>query len=159
MKKYLCSLLFMAMSLLLLSSCGLEQLPKTKGWKPTIYEAFNNFKGVTMTIKEGTISSTGLTVILENNSDKQGLFGEDFSLEKNINGKWYQVPISTDENYGFNSIGYDLPSSDVKEWNASWDELYGSLEAGEYRIVKEILDFRTSGDFDKYYLTAEFVVD
>lgn len=159
MKKYLCSLVFMAMSLFVLSGCGSEQLPEAEGWKPTIYETTNNFKGVTMIIKEGTVSSKGLTVILENNSDKQGLFGEDFSLEKKINGKWYQVPISTDGNYGFNSIGYDLASSDAREWKAHWDSLYGSLEAGEYRIVKEILDFRTSGDFDKYYLTAEFVVD
>ncbi len=112
-----------------------------------------------MIVKEGTVSSTGLTVIFENNSNKQCVYGEDFWLEKKIKGRWYQVPVALDGNYGFSSIGYDLASSDVKEWTADWDWLYGSLDTGEYRILKDILDFRKAGDYDKYHLTAEFTID
>ena len=32
-------------------------------------------------------------------------------------------------------------------------------EQGEYRIIKDILDFRGTGDFDTHYLAAEFTVD
>ncbi|WP_100407833.1 immunoglobulin-like domain-containing protein [Bacillus solitudinis] len=159
MKRYLCSLFCLAISLTLLSGCNSDQSVETTDWKPTKYETVNNLDGVTMIVKEGTVSSTGLTVIFENNSNKQCVYGEDFWLEKKIKGRWYQVPVALDGNYGFSSIGYDLASSDVKEWTADWDWLYGSLDTGEYRILKDILDFRKAGDYDKYHLTAEFTID
>ncbi|WP_431804550.1 immunoglobulin-like domain-containing protein [Halobacillus andaensis] len=112
-----------------------------------------------MSVKEGTVSSTGLTVILENNSEKQCTYGEHFLLEKKMEGRWYQVPIALDGNYGFEDIGYDLDSSDSREWTVDWDWLYGGLEPGEYRIVKDILDFRKAGDYDKYHLSAKFTID
>src|SRR5690625_5088371 len=101
-----------------------------------------------MTVEDGTISSTGLTVIFENNSDKQCIYGDEFVLEKHIEKNWYQVPIALDDEYGFNDIGYDLPPGDVQEWTVDWEWLYGELASGEYRIVKDILDFRGAGDYD-----------
>ncbi|MGM8216599.1 immunoglobulin-like domain-containing protein [Bacillaceae bacterium W0354] len=112
-----------------------------------------------MTVVEGTVSPTGLTVLIEINSDKQCIYGEYFMLEKKIEGEWYQVPIEFEDNYGFNDIGYELNPSDIGEWIVDWDWLYGSLDPGEYRIVKDISDFREPGDYDKYNLAAEFTVD
>lgn len=126
--------------------------------KPSSYETVNSLDGVSMAVKEGKVSSTGMTVTLENHSEKHCVYGEDFSLEKKVKGSWYQVPIIYKDNYGFTAIGYDLAPSDRKEWSASWDWLYGSLPAGEYRMVKEILDFRGTGDYDKHYLAVEFTV-
>ncbi len=152
----------MVIGFTLLSGCQSDnsnQSIKTTDWKPTIYETVNNLDGVTMIAKEGTVSSTGMTVIFENNSDKQCTYGEYFLLEKKIEGKWYQVPVVLDGNYGFIDIGYGLASSDVSEWDVDWSWLYGNLDNGEYRIVKDILDFRKAGDFDTYHLTVEFTVD
>ncbi|MCT4686580.1 M56 family metallopeptidase [Vallitalea sp.] len=132
---------------------------KTTDWEPTTYETVNNFDGVTMTLKEGTDSSTSLTLVIKNNSSSQCTYGEYFWLEKKIDGNWYQVPVVIDGNYGFNDIGYDLASGEEREWQVDWDWLYGNLDTGEYRIVKDILDFRSTGDYDKYYLTAGFAVD
>ncbi|WP_456276875.1 immunoglobulin-like domain-containing protein [Bacillus sp. AK128] len=162
MKRYICFLFCMVIGFTLLSGCqsdNSDQSIKTTDWKPTTYETVNNLDGVTMIAKEGTVSSTGMTVIFENSSDKQCTYGEQFLLEKKIEGKWYQVPVVIDGNYGFNDIGYGLASSDVSEWDVDWSWLYGNLDNGEYRIVKYILDFRKAGDFDKYHLTAEFTVD
>ncbi|WP_042475535.1 immunoglobulin-like domain-containing protein [Bacillus ndiopicus] len=131
----------------------------TTDWEPTKYETINNFDGVTMIVKKGTASSTGLTVICENNSDKQIIYGEHFWLEKKIKGKWYQVPFSLTGNHAFTDIGYNLDSFSTKEWTVDWDWLYGSLDNDEYRIVKEMVDFRDTGDYDKYHLTAVFTVD
>lgn len=135
-----------------------RQSSETIDWEPTTYETVNKFAGVTMTVKKGTVSSTGLTVAFENNSDKQCIYGEYFLLEKKINEKWYQIPVVIDGDYGFNDIGYDLASGKEGEWKVNWDWLYGSLDTGEYRIVKDILDFRNTGDYDKYYLAAEFII-
>ncbi|WP_211274594.1 immunoglobulin-like domain-containing protein [Anaerobacillus arseniciselenatis] len=149
-----------ALSLTLLSGCGSSSnSPKGTDWKPTMYETVNNLDGVSMIVKEGTVSSTGLTVIFENNSDKQCIYGEYFLLEKKIEGRWYEVPIVLDGNYGFNDIGYELAPSDAREWEVDWEWLYGSLDTGDYRIVKDILDFRETGDFDRHYLTAEFTTE
>lgn len=131
---------------------------KTNDWKTTTNETVNNFFGVSMTIKEGTVSSIGLIVVFENISEKKCIYGEHFLLEKKISGRWYQVPVAIDGDYGFNDIGYVLDSGDNREWKVDWNWLYGSLDIGEYRIVKDILDFRDTGDYDKYYLAAEFTV-
>lgn len=122
----------------------------------TIYEIVNNLDGVTMTVKETSVSPTGLTVVIENNSDSQCIFGEYFVLEKKMDDGWYQVPVEIEGNYGFEDIGYELDPGDKREWETDWEWLYGSLDSGQYRIVKDILDFRDTGDFDKYFLAAEF---
>lgn len=127
--------------------------------KPTTFETVNNFQGVTMNVKKETVSSSKLTVIFENNSSNQGIFGECFSLERKFDEKWYQVPISISGNYAFTSIGYNLNSGETRELMVDWKWLYGSLGAGEYRIIKDILDFRGTGDYDTYYLAAEFSIN
>ena len=177
MKKYICLFVCMAISLAFLGGCGnygnsnsevgientvtetaSSQPAETTDWEPTTYETVNNFNGVTMTVKEGTTSSASLTVAFENNSSSQCIYGEYFLLEKKINGNWYQVPVVIEGDYVFNNIGYDLASVDDGEWAVDWDWLYGSLNTGEYRIVKDILDFRGSGEYDTYYLSTEFTI-
>lgn len=56
------------------------------------------------------------------------------------------VPMTVkDEGYLFNDLSHNLASN-------------GSLDPGEYRIVKKILDFRSTGDTDQYTLAAEFTI-
>ncbi|MCK9857469.1 immunoglobulin-like domain-containing protein [Paenibacillus sp. ATY16] len=149
--------------LILIVGCSNANEGTTTGentnWEPSKYETVNDLNGVTMIIKKGTVNSTGLTVVFENNSGKQCTYGEFFSLEKKIEGRWYHVPVTIDGNYAFNDIGYGFGSSNVSEWTVDWKWLYGKLVTGEYRIVKDILDFRKAGDYDKYYLAAEFTIN
>src|SRR5665648_815629 len=110
---------FLTLTLLvsvLLVACGNGNgdTTATNEWESTHYDTVNNFDGASMNIKEGSVSPTGLTVIFENNSDKQGVYSDDFLVEKEIKGDWYQVPTIIDE-YGFNDIGYQLPPSENKE--------------------------------------------
>jgi hypothetical protein len=105
------------------------------------------------------VTATGLTLLFENSSDKQYTYGDPFLLEKKMHGKWYQVPIEMEENYGFNDIGYELDAAGRSEWEVDWEWLYGSLDSGEYRIVKDLLDVREPGDYNTHYLTAEFTIE
>lgn len=174
MKRYLFLLVGIFIILILLSGCrsyddsnlaeGTENtvietgsIPpaESTNWETTKHETVNNFSGVTMTVKEGTAISTGLTVVFKNNTSNQVIYGEYFLLEKKINGKWYQVPIALEP---FPDIGYSLSSGDETEWKVDWDWRYGSLDTGVYRIVKDISDFRGTGDFDIYYLASEFTI-
>ncbi|MET3507281.1 immunoglobulin-like domain-containing protein [Halalkalibacter oceani] len=152
------SLFYLALSLLLFSGCGSDNR-ETADWERSQIETVNSIDGVTMKAKEGTLSSTGLTVTFENSTDKQMIYGEYFLLEKNINGSWYEVPVSIGDNYGFDAIGYRLDSTTVLDWPVDWEWLYGSLDSGHYRIIKNILDFRQPGDYDKYDLAAEFTIE
>jgi len=127
-------------------------------WKPTIYESVNNFEGVTMVVKEGTASPVSVTIVFKNDSDRQCIYGQYFCLEKIRNGKWYQVPVSIDGNYGFDDIGYNLAPGDSGEWTAEWEWLYDRLNTGEYRIVKDLLVLKDSGEYDTHYLAAEFTI-
>jgi len=127
-------------------------------WQPTIYDNVNDLDGVAMTVKEGTVSSTGLTVVFENSSDRDCIYGEYFCLEKRVDGKWYQVPVTIEGDYGFEDIGYNLARGDVGEWPVNWEWLYGSLDAGQYRIVKDILVLEDSGVYSAYYMAVEFSI-
>jgi hypothetical protein len=177
MKKSLYLFACLAISLALLSGCGnyndktsateaektltkatsSQSIDKTNS-KPTPYKTVNNYDNITVTIKKGTLSPTGLTLVFENDSNKDCLYGEMFELEKKINGGWHQVPVVMDDNYGFDAIGYSLASGEDSEWAVDWNWLYGSLDAGEYRIVKTILVFRGTGNYDEYPFAAEFVI-
>lgn len=174
MKRYLYLILVIVLCLTLLSGCVAYNNAKSikeKGnidnsnqskdigdLQPTIYKDVNKLAGVTMNGKDGTISSSGITLVFKNDSDKQCTYGEFFILEEKINKSWYEVPVTINGNYGFNDIGYELFPGDNRELVVDWDWLYGNLDGGEYRIIKDILDFRGTGDFDKYYLTVEFTI-
>lgn len=45
------------------------------------------------------------------------------------------------------------------EVETNWEETYGELPAGIYRIGKEVTDFRGTGDYDKEMLCAEFIFE
>ena len=132
-------------------------------WEPTTYEMVNNLDGVAMIVKEGTVSPTKLTILFENGSNLQILYDLPFSLEKKIDGKWYQVPVLVDNDHdAFVDIGYELAPSHQRELEVDWGTLYGKIHKGEYRIVKDVLDSRLSrgyGVYDKYYLAAEFTIN
>jgi len=156
MKKHWTLLIGLLLGMLILTGCLSSASSVSKGLEPTSSETVNNLDKVTMSVK--SITPTGLTVVMENKSDKDCLYGEYFYLETKSEGTWYQVNVKIDGNYGFNDIGYYLPAGELSEWEVDWEWLYGSLEAGEYRIIKDVSDFRGTGDYDSYYLAAEFEI-
>ncbi|WP_282156281.1 immunoglobulin-like domain-containing protein [Cytobacillus gottheilii] len=114
MKRNLIIIVTFVMSLILAAGCEGEQKLEEADLELTPYETVDNFQGVTMKIKEGSVSPTNLTVVFENNSDRQGLYGEGFVLEKNSENQWFVVPSNTDE-YSIQDIGYDLEPKSVQE--------------------------------------------
>ena len=156
-------ILVCVLSLTLLSGCNKSENPDSQieqeNLTPSQFESINDFEGVSMKVLNDTVSSTGLTVLFENDSDKSCIYGSFYLLEKKISDKWYEVPVVFEGDYGFDALGFPLKQSQTSEWPVEWEWLYGILDAGDYRIVKDILDFRGTGDFDTYYLAAEFTVE
>ncbi|NLO20807.1 MAG: hypothetical protein GX119_02250 [Syntrophomonadaceae bacterium] len=176
MKKHLNLFLCLVISLILLGGCtnyedsdqgpaktqaetGSSSSTEARPGIVTIYDTVNNFEGVTMRVKEGSVTANGLSVIFSNKSSHECIYGEHFGLEKKTTGSWYQIPVVIDGNYGFNHIGYPLAPGENAELAVDWEWLYASLAPGDYRIIKDIADFRATGDYDKYYLAAEFTIN
>lgn len=84
--------------------------------------------------------------------------GEDFALEVQKDGIWEAVPVVLEGEAAFHDVAHILALGQSTEMDLNWEWLYGMLPAGEYRIKKEILDFRGTGDYDKHTVYAHFIV-
>lgn len=109
-----------------------------------------------MTEAEETASPEGIELTIEydgerinatyrNNGTEAWGFGAYYFVQVSLDGKWYTIPTTSDMNWGFVDIGYEL------EPGGEWDEtylldMYGELPSGLYR-------------FAAYGLTAEFTVE
>lgn len=152
MKRYRIRLFSIAIGIIFLAGC------KPTDWEPTTFDSINNLEGVSMVALEGSITNTGMTIHFENETENDYIYGSSFSLKKNIEDDWYQVPIIVVD-YAFDDIGHELPASDSREWTVDWEWLYGELDSGKYRIVKDVLNVREPGDYDTYYLAEEFTIE
>ncbi len=86
-------------------------------------------EGVSMTAQE--IGTSEITVLISNNSGEEFTYGEYFSLQKQIDGQWYTMPVRPD-------IAHILPDGESASETYNLD-IYGTLEPGMYRIVVETL--------------------
>ena len=126
-------------------------------WRVFAYNE-NNLDGVSMTVKDATDSK--LTVIYNNQLRKEFIFGEWMQIEQYDVKKGEWIPLDEICEYAaFNEIGYILQAAKETEQEVKFDWLYGKLKPGKYRIIKEVIDSGEPGDFDKYWLIAEFTIE
>ncbi len=83
--------------------------------------------------------------------------GDWYEIEKYENDEWKKVETVI-SNYGFDDIAYLIKENDITEFEVNWEWLYGKLSPGRYRIIKEIIHFRETGNFDKKLYEACFVI-
>ena len=92
-------------------------------------------KGLAMTVED--MGTSEITVRIANNSGKEFSYGEYFSIQKQIDGQWYTIPVKAD-NVGFQDIAHILPDGESVSETYNLD-IYGTLEPGTYRLVVETL--------------------
>ncbi|MDE7324421.1 MAG: hypothetical protein K2N73_17245 [Lachnospiraceae bacterium] len=109
------------------------------------------------------ISPSGATLVFHQYDEKAPTgeleYGSAFVLEVQKNNTWEEVPVVVNGDYGFHETAFNIPNRDSTEQELDWEWLYGVLSPGIYRIKKEILDFRAPGDYDKYTVYAQFVLN
>lgn len=115
----------------------------------------NEIDGVTMTIKEGTLTNKSTTVIITDINKKKDVYGIAFRIDEKINGKWQEVK-SIHDDYGFTEMGYLIDNKGKLEFEQNWDYMYGELSAGEYRLVKSSYDQKEKKD---KYFSVEFILE
>lgn len=109
---------------------------------------------VSMSIKEGTLKNTGATLILTNNSDKEFQYGNPYKIEIKQNGEWYKINVEIN----FTLPAFSLKSKESKEIELNWENGYGKLASGTYRIIKEINYEKEEGNFETFNVAVEFTI-
>lgn len=126
-------------------------------WQATKYEALSDITDVNMAIKKDSSSPVGAILVFENDSNKQIVFGQEYILETRVDNIWYEIPIRPDKP-NLSKAGYEVSFGQSKEFEVEWQELYGELKPGVYRIIKDLIDFRTSSNWEKGYMACEFEI-
>lgn len=117
--------------------------------KPTLDE-------VTSSVKEGTVTPNGVTIIIiDNNEAHYGYSKRWYLIEKKIDEKWEPLNLRKDM---IISDEEDIPTiySDRTEITIDWSEYYGELEKGIYRIAKKAYVYNQ--DFEGTYVYTEFEI-
>ncbi len=137
-----------------------EQERMFSSYMPPEFMIFEENWGVTLTIDNITPTSASI-VCTQAGGEPTG------ELQT---GSWYIIENWTQEN-GWKEVEHVLQGElawtmeawairkDSKsEWSVNWKWLYGELPPGKYRIGKEIVDFRKSGDYDSFAYWTEFEI-
>lgn len=107
------------------------------------------------------VSPTGLHLIFsQSGGQSTGILktGASYNLERYDGEKWCPV-IPIINNYGWQLQSFTVNKNQNTEFKINWEWLYGQLEAGSYRIEKEISDFREPGNQDNYIYYVEFEIN
>ena len=128
---------------LCLTGCG----NNTAKDQDVITYEISEIANITMTIDN--VTPTGATILITDNTGEENVYGEWYRIEKFENETWQEVEVVT-ENPVFTSIGYLLDENNQLELQVNWDWLYGSLNSGRYRLIKEI---------NHKYIAVEFTME
>lgn len=115
-----------------------------------------------LTLSAENITAAGLTLVCGRSGgspDGELQTGNPYWLEVQKDGQWMPVETTVpEEEIAWTMEAWTIAKEDRTEWKVDWTWLYGELPDGEYRIGKEIMDFRDTGDYDKSLYYAEFEV-
>jgi hypothetical protein len=85
--------------------------------------------------------------------------GSYYIIETYNGSDWLPVDFKDKSlNIGWTLEAWIIPKDDTVEWEVDWEWLYGNLPEGKYRIGKEIMDFRDTGDYDVKTYYADFEI-
>ncbi len=107
------------------------------------------------------VTPKGLTLVCTQsggNAEGELQTGSYYRLEyyESKSDEWIELSHGID-NLAWTMEAWMIPCGQSVEWNVDWTFLYGNLEPGYYRIVKEIMDFTGTGNYEEaeYFATFE----
>ncbi len=114
----------------------------------SIFRTANNI--VSLSIKENTLTNTGVTIIMKNLTNSKYVYGKNYYVEHFENDKWNLLEPMTDT-----LEAYTIKPNQEIEDEFNWESAYGNLPSGKYRIIK---DFFNSKDKKDIYSSIEFEI-
>src|SRR5699024_4440867 len=114
----------------------------------------SGLENVTVSIQEGSLSRTGVKILIHDVSGENYSYGTWYRIDKMVNGTWQQLSVVLKENYGWNDIANHVDKMGNLILDIDWEWLYGTLDNGYYRIVKYAL----SDSLEKKYFSVKFEI-
>ncbi len=111
--------------------------------------------GITFSVS--SVTPTGATVVFSQsggNPTGELMTGSYYRLEH----KNEEMAFTVEGDIAWTSEAYMIQKGREFQTQVNWEWLYGTLEPGTYRIVKQVMDFRGPGDFDEKEYYAEFTI-
>ena len=152
MKKTILTILLCGILVLGMTSCGKQKNEFDIGNKSDIKISQND---VIMTIKEGTLTNKSATLVLTNNSAKNFQYGNPYEIEIKKDGEWHKINVELD----FILPAFQLSSKESKEIELDWENGYGKLAKGTYRIIKGIDYEYEEGKYETFNVAVEFNIE
>ena len=134
-----------------MTGCGKQKNEFDIGNKSDIKISQND---VIMTIKEGTLTNKSATLILTNNSDKNFQYGTPYEIEIKKDGEWHKINVELD----FDMPAFQLSAKESNEIELDWENGYGKLAKGTYRIIKGIDYEYEEGKYETFNVAVEFTI-
>lgn len=151
MKKMVFVILLCGVLILTMTGCVKTKNKLDIGNKSNIKALKND---VIMTIKDGTLTNKSVTLVLINNSDKKIQYGSPYEIEIKKNGEWYKINAKLN----FTLPLFILESKKKNEFKLNFEDGYGKLPPGTYRVIKKIDKEKEDGLFDSFYVSTEFTI-
>ena len=151
MKKTILTILLCWVMVLGMTGCGKQKNEFDIGNKSDIKISQND---VIMTIKEGTLTNKSATLILTNNSDKNFQYGTPYEIEIKKDGEWHKINVELN----FTMPAFQLSARENREIEINWENGYGKLEKGIYRIIKGIDYEYEEGKYKPFNIAVEFTI-
>ena len=152
MKKTILTILLCGAMVLGMTGCGKQKNEFDIGNKSDIKISQND---VIMTIKEGTLTNKSATLILTNNSDKNFQYGNPYEIEIKKDGEWHKINVEL----SFTLPAFHLLPKESKEIELNWENEYGKLSKGTYRIIKGINYEYEEGKYKSLNVAVEFIIN
>ena len=116
---------------------------------------------VDMTVKEGTLTKSGATVVIKETKDYDITYGYPFWIEKyNSTLGDFEKLEETKEGCAFILPAFGVTPDKPLELEQGWSCMYGELDKGLYRLVKNV-SFESDNPITKdkeYYIWTEFEI-
>ena len=127
-----------------LSSCAPH--PSSEGYPWPIGEknsARFSEEPVTITLVENSLWTGGAEFLVTNTSNKNFEYGAEYSVQIEIDGKWYEIewynsPENKNKDVVWDAGGYGVAANSKEHITENWAFMYGELPPGQYRYVKKL---------------------
>lgn len=113
-----------------------------------------------ITLSASDVAPTGMTVTyLWDGTDTGGSleYGRAFTIEHYAGGKWEKVPYISDDVPEFTEEAFLLTENETVT-KKGWEDIYGELPQGRYRLCTDFINYRAPGDSDTKTYYAYFTL-
>lgn len=117
-----------------------------------------------ITLEVDNVTANGLTIVCKHSGGENVAelhTGSYYVIQKRGIMGWRDVEYVLSKDYDYVAWTDEAPliqKEGITQWDVNWEWLYGKLSAGEYRIGKEIMNFRGTRDYDKEMVYAKFII-